>query len=266
MASNEYPKAPLSRVKRLNNRAAYDYKTIHHIINSTPVLHVAFNPAPSPDADPFPAILPMLGCTGSFTSPTADPATGSQDLYLHGYVSSRLMKQPSTANDADSQGTPVTVAATLLDGLVLALTPNHHSCNYRSAVVFGHAELVADEAEKLYAMQLITDNMLPARWANSRIPPNKAEMQSTSILRVRIAHASAKVRGGGPNEDRGDLKDEELRKRVWTGVVPSWIQWGDPMPARANMAGEVPEYVEQWRNVQNKDGRIGAYEAAKEAE
>ena len=251
----------------LSNKSigVYDYKTIHNIINATPVLHVAFNPAPSSEAEPFPAILPMLGCTSSFDSPNADPAAGPLDLYLHGYVSSRLMKQPS-APDAAAQGTPVTVAATLMDGLVLALTPNHHSCNYRSVVAFGYAEPVTDEAEKLYAMELITDNMLPARWANSRIPPNRAEMQSTSILRVRIAHASAKVRAGGPGEDRGDLKDEELRKGVWTGVVPSWTQWGDPMPARENRAGEVPEYVEKWRNVQNRDGRVGAYEAAKEAE
>lgn len=204
----------------------------------------------------------MLGCTGSFSSQDADPATSVQDLYIHGYVSSRLMKQPTAGDD---EGTPVTIAATLMDGLVLALTPNHHSCNYRSAVVFGYATLVTDEAEKLYAMELITNNMIPARWANSRIPPNKTEMTSTSILRIRISHASAKVRDGGPSEDRHDLKDEALKRRVWTGVVPSWTQWGEPIPAKANMVEDTPDHVEHWRAVANRDARMDAYEAAKEA-
>ena len=35
--------------------------------------------------------------------------------------------------------------------------------------------------------------------------------------------ASAKVRAGPPGDDKADLKDEELRKRVWIGVVPIWI-------------------------------------------
>jgi hypothetical protein len=84
-----------------------------------------------------------------------------------------------------------------LDGLVLSLTPFHNSCNYRSAVVYGHAQLVSDRAEALYAMQKITDNLLPQRWDKSRVPPTEAELKSTSILRVRIASASAKIRVGG---------------------------------------------------------------------
>jgi nitroimidazol reductase NimA-like FMN-containing flavoprotein (pyridoxamine 5'-phosphate oxidase superfamily) len=205
----------------------------------------------------------MLGVTGSYTSQEADPATSIQDIYIHGYVSSRLMKQSSPR---DEEGTPVTVAATLMDGLVVSLTPNHHSCNYRSAVVFGYAALVTDEAEKMWAMEHITNNMIPDLWAHGRIPPTKAEMSSTSILRVRISSASAKVRSGEPGDDRHDLKDEELRKRVWTGVVPSWTQWGEPIPASTNRVKDTPEFMESWRAVTNKDARVGAYEAAEEKE
>ena len=46
-------------------------------------------------------------------------------------------------------------------------------------------------------------------------------MTSTQILKVRVVDASAKVRTGGPGDDRADLKDEELRKKVWIGVVPT---------------------------------------------
>ncbi|KAF2816784.1 uncharacterized protein BDZ99DRAFT_564628 [Mytilinidion resinicola] len=263
MASPAYEKTPVNTVKRLGKeRGNYDYKNVHSIVNSSPVVHVSFNPIAADD--PFPAVLPMLGVTGSFTSQDADPATSEQDLYIHGYVGSRLMKQSSASGD--DQGTPVTVAATLMDGLVLALTPNHHSCNYRSAVVFGYASLVTDEAEKLYALELITNNMIPNLWANCRVPPNKTEMTSTTILRVKISLASAKIRSGGPSEDRHDAKDEALRKRVWTGVVPSWTQWGEPIPAKATLVEEVPEHVESWRALANRDGRVGAYEAAVEKE
>lgn len=117
---------------------------------------------------------------------------------------------------------PVCVAATMMDGIVLAMTLFNHSCDYRSAVVHGFANVVTDEAEKFYAMELITNNMVPDRWSNTRVPPTKAEIQSTGILRIGISSASAKVHTGGPSADRKDLKNEEVKKRVWTGVVPAW--------------------------------------------
>lgn len=136
---------------------AYDYRTIHAIINSTAVLHVSFNPLP-PAPGPFPVTLPMIGCTGSFDDQGSDPATEIHDLYLHGYVSSRLMKL-STNAECPEPGAPVCIAATLFDGLVLALTPYHNSCNYRSAIVYACANLVTDDAERLFAMERITNNM-----------------------------------------------------------------------------------------------------------
>ena len=40
------------------------------------------------------------------------------------------------------KGLAVTIAATKVDGIVLSLTPNSHSYNYRSAVLFGYGGLV----------------------------------------------------------------------------------------------------------------------------
>jgi hypothetical protein len=159
------------------------------------------------------------------------------------------------------EGLPVTIAASHVDGLVLSLTPNSHSYNYRSAVLFGHAQLVTDAAEKLYAMELITNGVVPGRWAGSRVPPNAAEMQSTSVLRVRIAAGSAKVRSGGPNDDRGDLEDEALLGRVWTGVVPVYTVMGEPVAGEYNRVGEVPGYLEDWRRETNKEAEEFAREA-----
>jgi len=72
-------------------------------------------------------ILPMIGQTGSFQRPSADLGD-VQDLYLHGYVSSRIMRLSREPGEAEEEtGLPVAVAASHVDGIVLALTPNSHS-------------------------------------------------------------------------------------------------------------------------------------------
>lgn len=79
---------------------------------------------------------------------------------------------------------------------MLTLTPNSHNYNYRSAVLHGVATLVTDTAEKLWAMELITNSVCPGRWHNSRVPPDAAEMSSTQIMRMRVESGSAKFREG----------------------------------------------------------------------
>ncbi|KAK3682534.1 hypothetical protein B0T22DRAFT_287055 [Podospora appendiculata] len=255
----EYPKEPFSTVKRLSDRGRYNLEGIHRIVNTAPLLHVSFS---SPNS-PFPAILPMIGQMGSFARPSSDLGD-VLDLYLHGYVSSRLinLSRDTSKSDEATIGLPVAVAASHIDGLVLALTPNSHSYNYRSAVLFGHAQLVTDVAEKLYAMELITNSVVPGRWANSRIPPNAAEMQSTSVLRVRIATGSAKIRSGMPHDERGDLEDEALLDRVWTGVVPVYQTLGEPVPGPYNKVADVPAYLQQYVMEGNADVKSAAEEAA----
>jgi nitroimidazol reductase NimA-like FMN-containing flavoprotein (pyridoxamine 5'-phosphate oxidase superfamily) len=254
MASPEYPQTSANKLGRLANRGTYDYSTIHTLINTCPILHVSF----VDPQHPFPVVLPMLGCTGNFSSPLSDTNTTSQDLYIHGYVSGRIFK---SGKNADGNGLPITVSASFLDGLVLSLTPFHNSCNYRSAVVYGYAQVVEDEEEALYAMKLITDNMLPGRWDKSRIPPSTAELKSTAILRIRIESASAKVRTGGPSEDRADLRNAELVKKTWTGVVPYWGTWGEPVAGKENACEEVEGYIEGWRVVETGRARGYAFEA-----
>lgn len=93
------------------------------------------------------------------------------------------------------------------------------------------------------------------------MPPTQAEISSTSILRVRIASASAKVRTGGPSEDRADLKDKELVGKTWTGVVPYWGTWGEPVPGEQNGREEIEGYIEAWRTKETAKGRAYAFEA-----
>ncbi|RYP47959.1 hypothetical protein DL768_006056 [Monosporascus sp. mg162] len=262
----EYPKQPYSKVNRYDDRASYSLETIHHIINTSPVLHVSFN---APDS-PFPTILPMIGQMGSFSRPSAD--TGDVlDLYLHGYVSSQIMNlaRGSWGRDGDGDennkepGLPLSVAATHVDGLVLSLTPNSHSYNYRSAVVFGRAVPVTDAAEKLWAMELITNSVVRDRWRHTRVPPTPAEMQSTAVLRVAVAAGSAKIRTGMPGGDsRADVGDPALVARVWTGVVPLHPVAEEPLPAPGNGVAQVPAYLTEYVADFNDHAKKTALEAA----
>ncbi|EER41574.1 flavin-nucleotide-binding protein [Histoplasma capsulatum H143] len=239
-----YPKYPRSTLNRYKHRGTYELGKIHSIVNECAVLHVSFPAGPD---DPFPAILPMIGQMGSFEYPSAD-INEPLDCYLHGYVSSRIMNLARVTNgegegEAQSQGLPVSISAAHVDGFILSLTPNSHSYNYRSAILHGYATVVTDEAEKHWAMKLVTNGVVEDRYDHTRVPPNKVEMTSTTILRVRIVDGSGKIRDGSVSDERYDRENKELTSKVWTGVVPVWQVMGEPIPAPGNEVKEVPEHI-----------------------
>lgn len=176
-------------------------------------------------------------------------------IYLHGSSVARLFKMTQDREIA------LCIAGTLFDGWVLALAPFHNSCNYRSAVVFGHGSIVKDPEEVQYALQLITDNGIPNRWDNSRKPPTKAEITSTGVLKVRIETASAKTRVGGPGDDRADLTNAEVVNNTWTGVVPTYMTLGEPIASDENKVKQIPEYLQDWvadKNSMNEQVAVDA--------
>ncbi|KIM98154.1 hypothetical protein OIDMADRAFT_129005 [Oidiodendron maius Zn] len=246
----EYPKEARNTVNRKGKmRGKYDLETVHSIIQQARVVHVSFTPFPD---DPFPVILPMIGIMGSYARPSAG-LDEPQECYLHGYVSSRIMNVTKQTVVDGKLGLPVCVAASRVDGLVLALSPNAHSYNYRSAVLFGYATPVTDVGEKLWAMEQITNKVVPNRWENTRVPPNAAEMSSTQILKVTVQNASAKVRDGPPGDELVDLKDDDVRGRVWAGYVPMVEQLLDPVASSYNRVGEVPAHVKEYIEVANQE-------------
>jgi len=127
-------------------------------------------------------------------------------LYLHG----------SSANRAfgAAAGREICVTVTLLDGLVCARSVFSNSMNYRSAMIFGTARLVTDEAERLTALHAITEHLIPGSWENSRRPTRK-ELAATSVLALPLDEASVKVRAGGPKDE-----DEDYALGIWAGVLP----------------------------------------------
>lgn len=95
------------------------------------------------------------------------------------------------------------------------------------------------------------------------MPPDATEMASTSILKMEIETASAKIRVGVPEDERKDLKREDMLDTVWTGVVPVSEKLGEPLNGPYNRVTEVPGYLERWIQAENKDREEYAVETAK---
>jgi nitroimidazol reductase NimA-like FMN-containing flavoprotein (pyridoxamine 5'-phosphate oxidase superfamily) len=139
------------------------------------------------------------------------------------------------------EGVAVCITVTLLDGLVLARSVFNHSMNYRSVVILGTATLVDDPEEKLAALRILSEHILPGRWDDSR-QPNERELKVTSVLRVPIEEFSAKVRQGPPIDDEPDYSFP-----TWAGVVPLEVKVGVPIDDERLLPGkEVPEYVRKY--------------------
>ena len=249
----EYPKLPPAVAGRYPTRVIHSLKTIHTIINTAPLIHISYQARDTP----FNTIIPMIGRLGSFARPSADESE-VLDLYLHVHAKHALAE---TVTRVD--GVPVSAVATHVDGLVLSMTPFSHSVNFRSAVVFGVARLVEDAEEKLWAMRLITNGVVPGRWENTRTPPTKAELTSTAVLRVQITGGSAKIRQGPPGEERFDVENLETVASVWTGVVPMHTVMGEPIPGPQCGVECLPHYIAKWRVEANNDREKACLDAAK---
>jgi hypothetical protein len=131
---------------------------------------------------------------------------------------------------------------TLLDGLVMARSAFNHSMNYRSVVIYGTATEVTDPAEKLAAMEALVEQVAAGRWAETR-HPNRVELDTTTILAVSLAEASAKVRSGPPIDSPEDLASQD-----WAGVVPLRLEAGAPIPAPdLARAQDPPGYARSYR-------------------
>ena len=74
------------------------------------------------------------------------------------------------------------------------------------------------------SVEAIVEHVTPGRWTAVR-PPNERELKATSVLRLPIVEASAKVRSGGPLDDA-----EDLGWPCWAGHVPLRLVPLAPIP------------------------------------
>ena len=213
MSDNSMP-TPRTRVVREPDRAVYDREAVNHLLDEGFLCHVGF----VVDGQPF-------------VIPTSYGREGDV-LYIHGSAASRMLRNLS-------QGIRVCITVTLLDGLVLARSIFNHSMNYRSVVILGTATLVDDPEEKLKALRVLSEHIMPHRWDDSR-QPNEKELKATSALRVPIEEFSAKVRQGPAVDDEPDYSFP-----TWAGVIPLDTTVGTPIrDERCQL--ELPEYLRKY--------------------
>lgn len=187
------------KVKRIPKRGHYDFETIAAILDEDFICQVAFV------HEGYPVVIPTI--------------YGRKDrhLYIHGATTSRML--------VDLQkGVEMSLCVTLVDGLVLARSGFNHSLNYRSVVVFGTAHLVSDPVEKEAALEVVSEQILKDRWQEVR-PIKAKEMKATSVLKISLEEASAKIRTGPPIDDKEDYDLD-----IWAGVLPIKKVYGDPVP------------------------------------
>jgi uncharacterized protein len=205
-------KSPRVGLRRYPEKGAYDFDTVARILDRTFLCHVGFVVGGQP-----------------YVIPTNFGRDGRR-LLIHGSAASRML-----LNLAD--GIPVCVTVTLMDGLVLARSIFNHSINHESVVVLGRARVV-DGGEKLEALRLLSEHILPGRWDDVR-PPNDTELKSTLILSLEIEEASAKIRAGAPYD-----APEDLDLPYWAGEVPYTVAAGAPVREPRLAAGiATPAYL-----------------------
>ena len=138
-------------------------------------------------------------------------------LYWHGSSASRMLRK-------QTQGIPVCVTVSHVDGLVVARSGFHHSLNYRAVMAFGSAAIVDDDEIKTAALNGFVDRLYPGR--NRQIRPIlPQELKATTLMSMVIDEASAKVRTGGPIDDEADYALD-----CWAGVVPIDTRVGAAIP------------------------------------
>lgn len=205
-----------SRIRRLPELASYQRHELYDIVDAAYLCHIAFY-----DGD------------SSHCIPTACWRIDHY-LYVHGAKAGRLSKMLLA-------GTPVSIAISHLDGLVLAKSAFNHSMNYRSAVIYGLFEVVDNIADKMAAMDSFMNKIAPGRQHQAR-PGNKQEFAATSIMRIPLDEAACKISQNGPSD-----KYEDRELPVWTGVLPLKQAHGQPIPGE-NGDLATPSYVQEWAN------------------
>jgi len=191
---------PRTEIRRVPERGHHDRATIEAILDEGYVCHLGIND------DGTPVVVPTLY------------ARDGDSVLIHGSPASRTLRAAKRA------GVEVCLTVTLVDGLVIARSGFHHSMNYRSVMVFGKAVPITDDDERTAALDHIVETLVPGQVGMIR-PITTTESKGTTVLRLPLDEASAKVRTGGPKDE-----PEDYDLPVWAGVIPIDVHYGTPIP------------------------------------
>lgn len=200
---------PRTQLKRRANHGRRDRATINAIIDQSLVCHVGFI------EDNMPVVVPT------------SPWRVGDWLYVHGAASSRWLAH-------FSGGDTLCVSLALVDGLVLARAALRHSLDYRSVVLFGRGETVAEPPAKAAALLRLIEKLSPGRSGMVR-PPSREELAATGVARMRIAEGTAKIAASPPR-----AKDIDRAWPVWAGTVPLQLRAAARISADSTEAFAAP--------------------------
>ncbi len=177
-----------NKITRGSNRAIYDEQKLYEVLNAGFVCQLAFQ------ADEQTHIIPT--------------AYGRKDdvLYFHGSAKNHALLQIIN-------GQTIAVSITHIDGIVLATSLFDSSINYRSVIVYGKPELISDVNEKIFALELITDQIIKGRKDEVSIG-SQPQINATLVVKMKIDSASVKIRTGEPQGD------EHNPTETWSGIIP----------------------------------------------
>lgn len=137
-------------------------------------------------------------------------------IFIHGTAVSRLMTEVKKEIE-------ISISIAKTKGLVLARSAFHHSLNYESVVIFGKGKLIKEVKEKNQALKSISEHLIPGRWEEVRQPSLK-ELKATHVISISLEEASAKIRTGGPVDDKADYTLD-----IWAGEVPIKEHFTNPI-------------------------------------
>ena len=204
-----------TELKRLAYKASFETSDLHSILDDNLVAHVGLV------EDGKPLVIPMTYGRSENT------------LFLHGSSGSRLMRLL-----ADNPN--VCVSITELNALKVSRSNFNSGMHYRSAVVFGKARLLEDE-EKLAALDLISESLIPGRVAEAR-PMTKKEAAATIIVALALDEASVKI-----STNEVDDPAEDMNRGFWAGIVPLMRSVGEIIPADSESRSlPIPESVRRF--------------------
>ena len=206
MSNAELPRTEELRVKRIPEKQVFDRDALNALLDEAIVGHVAVVRGEQP------VVLPVgIGRDGD-------------TLLIHGSTGSGIFREMA-------DGRPLSIAVTLLDGLVYARSAFESSIHYRSAVIMGSATVVEGD-EKLEALAILTNHMMPGRWDEVR-ETTKKELAATLVLRVPLECVSVKVSDRGPDEFEDDGDD----RSIWAGILPLRVVAGKPYASEMTPEG-----------------------------
>jgi uncharacterized protein len=192
---------PSTRVTRLDEMQHTSRARLDELLDSTPLATIALV------RDGHPVAFP----TGF--------ARVANELVIHGSTGSPWLR-------ALAAGAPAAVSVTALDGVVVARSSFESSFHYRSAVLFGSFELIAEEHKSEY-LETLTESFIPGRVGELRASTRK-ELAATVAMRLPIGsdNWSLKISDGWPDDP-----PEDVAGGAWAGVVPLTVNYGQPRAA-----------------------------------